>query len=183
MLDVAAGCKNKAHEALPEIDGCQRGAWAVEAGKQPAPTRPPDARMIHIVDAAFSTVISGAIFALLGVYFAGAGTWLAVLGGTWYYAIAGAGLIATGVLLSFLGRRLRLRSTASSDSTLSPGRRGTVITPSLSPSSSLGRPDRRVTIASGCQPRVVWQSFEWRFLHSPVDARGYDFRSPSHDAP
>ncbi|KRR07270.1 hypothetical protein CQ12_00285 [Bradyrhizobium jicamae] len=26
-------------------------------------------------------VISGAVFALLGVYFAGAGTWLAVLGG------------------------------------------------------------------------------------------------------
>jgi quinoprotein glucose dehydrogenase len=63
--------------------------------------------MVHIVDAAFSTVISGAIFALLGVYFAGAGTWLAVLGGIWYYAIAGAGLIATGVLL-ILGRRLAL---------------------------------------------------------------------------
>lgn len=52
-------------------------------------------------------VISGAIFALLGVYFAGAGTWLAVFGGTWYYAIAGAGLIATGVLL-IIGRRLAL---------------------------------------------------------------------------
>ena len=52
-------------------------------------------------------VISGAIFALLGLYFAGAGTWLAVLGGAWYYAIAGAGLTATGVLL-VLGRRLAL---------------------------------------------------------------------------
>jgi glucose dehydrogenase len=57
-------------------------------------------------------VISGAIFALLGVYFAGAGTWLAVFGGTWYYAIAGAGLIATGVLL-IMGRPGRLQKAAS----------------------------------------------------------------------
>jgi hypothetical protein len=30
MLDVAAGCKNKAHEARPEIDGYQWRAWAAE---------------------------------------------------------------------------------------------------------------------------------------------------------
>jgi quinoprotein glucose dehydrogenase len=52
-------------------------------------------------------VISGAIVILLGVYFAGVGSWLAVLGGSWYYVIAGLGLIATGVLL-ILGRRLAL---------------------------------------------------------------------------
>jgi hypothetical protein len=40
-------------------------------------------------------VISGAIFVLLGLFFAGAGSWLAALGGTWHYAIVGLGLVAT----------------------------------------------------------------------------------------
>jgi quinoprotein glucose dehydrogenase len=61
--------------------------------------------MLHILRS--RPVISGTVFALIGLYFAGAGSWLAVLGGTWYYAIAGFGLIATGVLL-ILGRRLAL---------------------------------------------------------------------------
>jgi hypothetical protein len=35
MLDVAAGCKNKAHEARPENDGYQWRAWAAELEGSP----------------------------------------------------------------------------------------------------------------------------------------------------
>ncbi|WP_454627353.1 hypothetical protein [Bradyrhizobium cenepequi] len=52
-------------------------------------------------------VISGAVFVTLGLFFAGAGLWLAALGGSWYYAIAGVGLIVTGACL-IAGRRLAL---------------------------------------------------------------------------
>lgn len=44
-------------------------------------------------------VVSGTVVLLLGLFFLGAGAWLAALGGSWYYVLAGAGLIATGVLL------------------------------------------------------------------------------------
>jgi quinoprotein glucose dehydrogenase len=44
-------------------------------------------------------VVTGWIFALLGLVLAGGGVWLAVLGGSWAYIGLGLGLAATGVLL------------------------------------------------------------------------------------
>jgi len=52
-------------------------------------------------------LISGTALVLLGLFFAGAGGWLAALGGSWYYLIAGIGLIASGILLVG-GRRAAL---------------------------------------------------------------------------
>ena len=43
--------------------------------------------------------ITGAVFALLGLLLAGGGVWLAALGGSWYYLIAGLGVAITGVLV------------------------------------------------------------------------------------
>lgn len=43
--------------------------------------------------------ITSAIFILIGLLLAAGGLWLAVLGGSLYYVLAGLGLIATGVLL------------------------------------------------------------------------------------
>ena len=40
--------------------------------------------------------VLGAIFALLGIVLGGGGIWLITLGGSWYYLIAGIGLIASG---------------------------------------------------------------------------------------
>lgn len=37
---------------------------------------------------------------LFGLVICGGGVWLLLLGGSWYYALAGAGLIATGILLN-----------------------------------------------------------------------------------
>ncbi|HEX6978742.1 MAG TPA: membrane-bound PQQ-dependent dehydrogenase, glucose/quinate/shikimate family [Alphaproteobacteria bacterium] len=44
-------------------------------------------------------VMSGVVVILLGIFFAGAGAHLIWLGGSWYYAVAGLGLIASGVAL------------------------------------------------------------------------------------
>jgi quinoprotein glucose dehydrogenase len=44
-------------------------------------------------------VISGAIYALIGVALAGGGLWLAALGGSLFYIIAGLGILVTGILL------------------------------------------------------------------------------------
>ncbi|HEY2010619.1 MAG TPA: glucose/quinate/shikimate family membrane-bound PQQ-dependent dehydrogenase [Rhizomicrobium sp.] len=44
-------------------------------------------------------VISGAIYALIGVALAGGGLWLAALGGSLFYIIAGLGIVITGILL------------------------------------------------------------------------------------
>lgn len=66
-------------------------------------------------------VVSGEAVVLLGLFFAGAGLWLAVLEGTWYYAIAGLGLIATGVLL-IAGRRLALGTAAPVRNEVNPNR-------------------------------------------------------------
>jgi quinoprotein glucose dehydrogenase len=44
-------------------------------------------------------VILGVVAALLGVSLIGGGAWLIALGGSWYYLIAGLGLLAEGVLL------------------------------------------------------------------------------------
>jgi quinoprotein glucose dehydrogenase len=43
-------------------------------------------------------VISGAVIALLGLALFGGGAWLIALGGSWYYALAGIGMAATGIL-------------------------------------------------------------------------------------
>jgi quinoprotein glucose dehydrogenase len=48
--------------------------------------------------------ISGAAIAFLGLYFMVAGGWLISLGGSWYYALAGFGIVASGVLLA-MGKR------------------------------------------------------------------------------
>ncbi|MEF2073974.1 glucose/quinate/shikimate family membrane-bound PQQ-dependent dehydrogenase [Consotaella aegiceratis] len=47
--------------------------------------------------------ITGAILAIVGLGLAAGGLWLIVLGGSWYYAVAGAVLIVTAALL--IGRR------------------------------------------------------------------------------
>lgn len=51
--------------------------------------------------------VTGAIFILLGLALTGGGAYLASLGGSLYYLVAGIGLIATGVLV-FRGRRAAL---------------------------------------------------------------------------
>lgn len=51
--------------------------------------------------------VTGAIFILLGLALAGGGAYLASLGGSFYYLVAGIGLIATGVFV-FRGRRAAL---------------------------------------------------------------------------
>ncbi|PKQ08958.1 MAG: membrane-bound PQQ-dependent dehydrogenase, glucose/quinate/shikimate family [Alphaproteobacteria bacterium HGW-Alphaproteobacteria-12] len=44
-------------------------------------------------------MLIGAVLVLTGIVMAGGGLWLMVLGGSWYYAIAGAGLIASGIFV------------------------------------------------------------------------------------
>ncbi|WP_187969391.1 membrane-bound PQQ-dependent dehydrogenase, glucose/quinate/shikimate family [Aquibium microcysteis] len=46
------------------------------------------------------TVVLGVVLALLGLVLAAGGTWLATLGGSWYYLFAGIGLIVSGLLLA-----------------------------------------------------------------------------------
>jgi quinoprotein glucose dehydrogenase len=53
------------------------------------------------------TIISGIVFLLLGLALAGGGIYLASLGGSLYYLIAGAGIAVTGILL-LLARRAAL---------------------------------------------------------------------------
>ncbi len=45
------------------------------------------------------TVAVGVVLALLGLVLGAGGVWLAMLGGSWYYMIAGLGLIVSGILL------------------------------------------------------------------------------------
>jgi quinoprotein glucose dehydrogenase len=49
-------------------------------------------------------VITGSVVLLLGIALAGGGVWLIALGGSWYYALAGAGLVIAGALVA-RGRR------------------------------------------------------------------------------
>ena len=42
----------------------------------------------------------GWVCVLFGLVICGGGIWLIALGGSWYYGLAGAGLIATGILLN-----------------------------------------------------------------------------------
>ena len=56
----------------------------------------------HIIQA--RPVVTGAVLILVGAFFAVAGSWLLALGGSWYYAVAGVGMIASGILL-VRGRR------------------------------------------------------------------------------
>ena len=49
-------------------------------------------------------IVLGAAIGIIGLVLAIGGAWLVSLGGSWYYLIAGAAMIAAGVLL-FLGRR------------------------------------------------------------------------------
>ncbi|HEV7344648.1 MAG TPA: membrane-bound PQQ-dependent dehydrogenase, glucose/quinate/shikimate family [Devosia sp.] len=51
------------------------------------------------------TVLLGGLLVLLGVIIGGGGLWLIALGGSWYYLVAGIGLIASGVLI-VMGRML-----------------------------------------------------------------------------
>lgn len=46
------------------------------------------------------TGVTGVLVILLGLVFIGLGGWLILLGGVWYYAIAGIGLVATGALVA-----------------------------------------------------------------------------------
>lgn len=54
--------------------------------------------------AAWAAVALGAVFVLIGVVLLVGGVWLMAVGGSWYYALAGLGLIASGALIAM--RRL-----------------------------------------------------------------------------
>jgi quinoprotein glucose dehydrogenase len=54
----------------------------------PAPSRPPSI-----------VAITGVVYALIGLVLAAEGVWLAALGGSLYYVLAGLGILITGVLL------------------------------------------------------------------------------------
>ena len=49
-------------------------------------------------------IITAVIFILLGLALAGGGAWLVSLGGSWYYVVAGIGMIVAGALV-MKGRR------------------------------------------------------------------------------
>src|SRR3954467_9546306 len=49
--------------------------------------------------------IFGAVIALIGLAFVGGGAWLAALGGSWYYVLAGLLLVVSGVLIYRRDRR------------------------------------------------------------------------------
>ncbi len=55
----------------------------------------------------WATIILGIVIALAGLALLGGGIWLATLGGSWYYWIAGAALVVSGVLIA-LRRELGL---------------------------------------------------------------------------
>ncbi|AFK53304.1 hypothetical protein TMO_1465 [Tistrella mobilis KA081020-065] len=62
------------------------------------------------------TGVTGVLVILLGLVFIGLGGWLILLGGVWYYAIAGIGLAATGALVVVRWRRaLFLHATPPGD--------------------------------------------------------------------
>ncbi|SDI10809.1 quinoprotein glucose dehydrogenase, partial [Janthinobacterium sp. YR213] len=48
--------------------------------------------------------VTGVIFILFGLALLGGGIWLATLGGSWYYLLAGIGMLVAGVLV-FKGKR------------------------------------------------------------------------------
>ena len=48
----------------------------------------------------WATTALAVVFALLGLPLLGLGVWLIVLGGSWYYGLAGLGLIVVAVLLA-----------------------------------------------------------------------------------
>ena len=52
----------------------------------------------------WATVIFGVGLILLGLAIGGGGVWLIVLGGSWYYALAGFGLLMSGLLLTRLSQ-------------------------------------------------------------------------------
>jgi len=52
-------------------------------------------------------MITGIVYALIGLVLAGGGVWLAALGGSTYYLAVGVGILATGILLA-TGRWLAL---------------------------------------------------------------------------
>jgi quinoprotein glucose dehydrogenase len=51
--------------------------------------------------------ITGGLFVLAGLFLSGGGIYLAILGGSWYYLLAGLGVIVTGAGL-FASRRWAL---------------------------------------------------------------------------
>ena len=48
----------------------------------------------------WAAIALGAVLFLIGVYIFGGGVWLAWIGGSWYYALAGLGLMAGGALMA-----------------------------------------------------------------------------------
>lgn len=59
--------------------------------RHPVPRAHPVAR--------WATIILGVVFLLVGAVLVAGGVWLMTLGGSWYYLIAGLGLVVVGVLL------------------------------------------------------------------------------------
>ena len=55
----------------------------------------------------FGLKVFAAVLLALGAWLAGGGVWLARLGGSWYYLLAGAATLVTGVLI-WRARRLGL---------------------------------------------------------------------------
>ena len=60
----------------------------VETRRAPPPTRHPWGR--------WAVQALGAVLLLIGLILAVGGAWLAALGGSWYYLLAGLGLVASG---------------------------------------------------------------------------------------
>lgn len=54
----------------------------------------------HRASRNWAVIALGGVCAILGLVIFAGGVWLIALGGSWYYGLAGAALIATGVLLT-----------------------------------------------------------------------------------
>lgn len=58
-------------------------------------------RYQHPTKAAWGVKLLGWINILFGLAILGLGIWLILLGGSWYYGLAGLGLLATGIMLNY----------------------------------------------------------------------------------
>ncbi|MBF9034317.1 glucose dehydrogenase [Rhodobacterales bacterium HKCCE2091] len=69
-----------------------------------APASPAETAHSHGTRPNWAIIVLGCVLILMGLVITAGGVWLIALGGSWYYAPAGIGLLVTGLLL-FRGRR------------------------------------------------------------------------------